>query len=109
MVGARCAVDFAAATTEVRDHKVHSHSLRGSGKGLCVMALGVAFQTVEQNQQRPIGTCRRRFRIGEPIEVYEIAIRGVPAGAPVLYLCVVLVGPRAAEQRGPDGLRVSAG
>ena len=115
MVGARRAVDLAAAAAKVRHHKVHSQRLRGAGKGLRVVAIGIALQAVEQHYQRPIGCGGsggrgdRGLGMGKPIQVDEVAIGRIPARAPVLQGSVLLLRYRAAEQRCPNSLRVAAG
>ncbi len=87
VVGARRKIDFSATAAEMRHDKGHSQRTRAMAEGLGVMAARGAFKAMEQNQQGPF---RRRWR--QPvrrqrlakIQVDEIAVRGVPALAPVL-------------------------
>jgi hypothetical protein len=75
---------------------------RHVGEGQGVVAARRSLQPVEQHQQR---ARRASLAILQEVHVHEVAVRRVPALAPVAGR-----GPEGAarEQRGPDGLRMAA-
>ena len=53
-----------------------------AGKGLRVVAVRRAFESVEQHQQRQLGRRRGRNLVDLPVDIDEIAVRGAPTFAP---------------------------
>ena len=75
VIGARQAVELAAASTEMRHDAAPSEIGEMREQGASVMRLRVALEAVEQHDDRRVG---RGARI-EPIEVPEVTIVGFDA------------------------------
>ena len=102
VVGARAAIELAAAASEVRHHEGQPARPRHAGESLGIVAARGAFESVEQHQQRRAG----RGAGHQPVEVEKISIRRVqPLAAPR-----GAVKDRTSSLQGrPDGLQIAAG
>jgi hypothetical protein len=97
--GARPTIQLAAAATEVRHDAAPADRAQMRHQRQRVVRTRIAFEAVEEHDQRRIVHWLRRFK---PVEVDEVAVGCIDSLPPVGDL-------RPPEQRRIDRLRVSSG